>query len=566
MIENMENIHSNVDELSKFFNFFNKKEIKKNIHLDLKNVKNELEQIPVLTNDIKSLNIENKDLNTQYEEHKEISEKEKISLKSELEKRNELFTDLNIKHELISKLLAASSKNEGLKDFKKILKKDYLEFTKNVSSLSNEAEMYLSLKSIEKELELITADLKLQMKNTIAVGGGFSSGKSEFISSFFNNTKKLPIGMEPTTAIPTYVMKGNKQELKGCTNKGGSIKLQEIDKDIQLKLSHKFIKSFAFNLKEIMPFMVLETNLDYEYICFIDTPGYNPADADEGFTEDDIKTSKEFLSNATIFLWLIGADSNGTIPASDLDFLSELELDSKKVYVLFNKADLRSSSDIEDILDEIEDSLSDYDIEIVGLSAYSSINKEEYSYRKLPLLEFINNCNIESNVHKSLIERLYKVHRVYKYAMLKAIKEKEAIKSELHSASLDLLEEGFDDMTNPVYKRLDNLKKVFNIELHQNNLKELDKVIKNFKEAIDKVFKKESKIDLKDIKDDEIEINYDFTLDDISEEEIAELEKPELKKKKENIYNSDFGLKSENKSSSIEIVKAGGFFGMFGNK
>ena len=467
---------------------------------------------------------------------------------------------------MISKLLAASSKNEGLKDFKKILKKDYLEFTKNVSSLSNEAEMYLSLKSIEKELELITADLKLQMKNTIAVGGGFSSGKSEFISSFFNNTKKLPIGMEPTTAIPTYVMKGNKQELKGCTNKGGSIKLQEIDKDIQLKLSHKFIKSFAFNLKEIMPFMVLETNLDYEYICFIDTPGYNPADADEGFTEDDIKTSKEFLSNATIFLWLIGADSNGTIPASDLDFLSELELDSKKVYVLFNKADLRSSSDIEDILDEIEDSLSDYDIEIVGLSAYSSINKEEYSYRKLPLLEFINNCNIESNVHKSLIERLYKVHRVYKYAMLKAIKEKEAIKSELHSASLDLLEEGFDDMTNPVYKRLDNLKKVFNIELHQNNLKELDKVIKNFKEAIDKVFKKESKIDLKDIKDDEIEINYDFTLDDISEEEIAELEKPELKKKKENIYNSDFGLKSENKSSSIEIVKAGGFFGMFGNK
>ncbi len=524
MIKNIEKIYLNVDELSKFFNFLKKGEIKEDIHFNLKNVKKELEQIPVLSNDIKILNIEKEDLNTQYEEHKEKLEKENTSLKSELEESTESFIDLNIKHELISKLLAASSTNEGLFKFKNILKKDYLNFTKKVSSLSNEAEMYLSLKSIEKELQLITAYPKLYKKNTIAVGGGFSSGKSEFISSFFNDTQKLPIGLEPTTSIPTYVMKNDKQDLVGCTNNGGSIKLKKIDKEFQSKLSHKFIKSFDFNLKEIMPFMVLGTNLDYEHICFIDTPGYNPSDTNEGFTSEDIKTSKEFLSNASTFLWLIGADSNGTIPASDLDFLSELELENKKVYVLFNKADLRSSSDIEDILDEIEDSLDNYDIEIVGLSAYSSTNKEEYSYRKLPLLEFIDNCNIESKVHKSLIERLYKVHRVYKYAMLKAIKEKEAIKTELHSASLDLLEEGFDDITNPVYKRLDNLKKVFNIELHQNNLKELDKVIKNFKEAIDTVFEKESKINLKDIKDDEIEINYDFTLDDISEEEISELE------------------------------------------
>ena len=79
-----------------------------------------------------------------------------------------------------------------------------------------------------------------------------------------------------------------------------------------------------------MPFMILGTNIDYEHICFIDTPGYNPSDFHDGFTSEDVLTAKEFLNNASTFLWLIGADSNGTIPASDLDFLCNLDLEGKK--------------------------------------------------------------------------------------------------------------------------------------------------------------------------------------------------------------------------------------------
>ena len=135
----------------------------------------------------------------------------------------------------------------------------------------------------------------------------------------------------------------------------------------------------------------------------------------------------------------------------------------------------------------------------------------------------------------------------------KAIKEKEAIKSELHSASLDLVEEGVDNTSSPIYQRLDNLKCIFDIELHQENLKKLDEIIMNFKDAIDAVFEKESKINITDIEEDEIKINFDFTLDELPEEEIEELENQKLKiRTNDNDYVTPIGL-----------IKGGAFQNLF---
>ena len=38
----------------------------------------------------------------------------------------------------------------------------------------------------------------------------------------------------------------------------------------------------------------------YKDVCFIDTPGYNPSDTLEGFTEEDIDTAKEYLEQANV--------------------------------------------------------------------------------------------------------------------------------------------------------------------------------------------------------------------------------------------------------------------------
>jgi hypothetical protein len=515
MTKNIKIVEQKVDEVSSFFSIFKKSKIKEEINLTLNNINADLITIPILKTELNTTSTNYIAVKDEFKKHKNKTEKEINSL---IDKSNLLTTNLenttteyesvktefnthkdnsekeintlNTKHNLVSSLLTAKSTNEGLFLYKETLYKEFIDFANSESSLANEAEAFLQLQAIEKELELITAYPDLYKKNTIAVGGGFSAGKSEFISSFFNSDIKLPIGIEPTTAIPTYVMNNNDIELIGCSHKGGAVNLNEIDSDFQSKLSHNFIKSFNFNLKEIMPFMVLGTNINYEHICFIDTPGYNPSDVSDGYTSDDIGTAKEFLTNANTFIWLVGADVNGTIPSSDLDFLSNLNLEDKKLYVVLNKADLRSSDDIEDILEEIEETLDDYDIDAIGISAYSSINKKEYAFKNTPIDKFIDDCNIEAKIHKDLVLKLYEVYTMYKKALLTTIKEKNTVKSQLKSISLDLLQEGFDDTENKAFQRIDKLENFFTINEEEESLKLLEDVITKLKDAIDTVFQK----------------------------------------------------------------------------
>lgn len=523
-------IRDDIEELGSFFSFFKKGQLKKGIFSNLKDIESSLEEIPKLIDDLESNKKEYKDLGIQFDTYKndtEIKYNElEINFESYKKKADQLLADnelkikqiksklslIQSKQVLISNLLSAKSTNKGLEEYKKVLNSDFMEFANYEESLANEAEAILKLQAIEKELEVITAYPQLHKKNTVAVGGGFSAGKSEFISSFFNSGVKLPIGINPTTAIPTYVMNTDKNQVIACSSNGGIVDLRKIDDDFHSKISHDFIKSFDFNLKDIMPLMIVGTQIEQKNICFIDTPGYNPPNSDETYSEDDVNTAKEFLSNASAFIWLIGADANGTISSSDIDFLSELELENKDVYVVYNKADLRAQDDIEEVLEEIEESLDDYGIDCVGISAFSSLTKQEYAYKKQSLFDFINERDYESQVHANMVRKLYEVYTMYKRAILTNIKEKESIKSHIKSISLDMLEEGFDDLSKPAFQRLDKLSKIFDTKKQEQNLKTLDEVIQKLKKAIDQVFEYEIEIDFENILKDEIEIDFDFDI------------------------------------------------------
>jgi len=229
-------------------------------------------------------------------------------------KYKEKSIKLNIvqnKYDLVSSFLSAKhSKNIPLEKFKSLLAHDFIEFANNESSLAEEAKAILILQDVEKRLETITSFPSIFNKNIVAVGGGFSAGKSEFINSFFIDNKiKLPVGINPVTAIPTYITTGEKNLITGYSYKGGMV---ELSPTLYKQLSHDFIKSLGFNLKDIAPIMAIETPMkSYENICFIDTPGYNPSNT--GYTDSDSDTSKEYLEHADTLLWTIGIDTNGTI-------------------------------------------------------------------------------------------------------------------------------------------------------------------------------------------------------------------------------------------------------------
>lgn len=452
-----------IDEVGKFLKF-RKKEITESIKISLNDFSNNFNAL---------------------EEKLSLQKEETVSSQNKLQEVSSQLNVVENKYDLVSNFLKAEPlKNKELEEFKLLLTHDFIEFANNESALAEEAKAILLLQNVEKRLEKITSFPSIYNKNIVAVGGGFSAGKSEFINSFIIDKEiKLPVGINPVTAIPTYITVGKSNSIKGYSYKGGIV---ELSAQLYKQLSHDFIKSLGFNLKDIAPIMAIETPMEsYENICFIDTPGYNPSNT--GYTDSDEDTSKEYLEHANTLLWTIGIDTNGTIPVSDLDFLENISLEDKKIYIIANKADLRSSDDVEDILDVFEEILDEYDIEYEGISAFSSINKEERTYRKESLFEFLEQVNSPVEIQKSILFELNSVFEMYKNAIHEQISWTKSIQSNFKSLELDLLEISIDE-SDKANQRLEKMKDLFKTSHLKKQLKELEELKEKMTQSVKEVF------------------------------------------------------------------------------
>ncbi len=238
---------------------------------------------------------------------------------------------LKERYDLIARILNAKMENKGLEEYQCILDNEFLEFASGVDSLKEKEIALLELQEIKKELQLVASYPSLFQKSMVAVGGGFSAGKSSFLNNVLG--LKLPVGLDKTTAIPTYCLKGEREVLMGRSQNGGVVELP------YLTFDHKFLDSLGFNIKEIMPSMLLSApSVLFEFLCFIDTPGYNPSN--QGYTGGDRQASKEYLNHAKHILWFISCERGG-IEKSDLDYLQELYEEGKQVFIVLNKADLK---------------------------------------------------------------------------------------------------------------------------------------------------------------------------------------------------------------------------------
>ncbi len=277
---------------------------------------------------------------------------------------------LKERYDLIARILNAKTNNEGLEEYQSILNNEFLEFASGVDSLKEKEIALLMLQEIQKELQLVASYPSLFQKTIVAVGGGFSAGKSTFLNNLLGLKLKLPEHIDPTTAIPTYCLKGKKEVLMGFSQNGGMVELPH------LKFDHQFLESLGFNLKEIMLFMLLSApSVPFEFLCFIDTPGYNPGN--QGYTGGDKQASKESLKHAKRILWLISCERGG-IESDDLEFLQELYEEGKQVFIVLSRADRHTKSQLEVVAIKIRGTLKDNGIEFLGICAYSARRYQEY--------------------------------------------------------------------------------------------------------------------------------------------------------------------------------------------
>ena len=497
----LEKTYRQLHEVSKFIKFGRKNIISsiKDSLVEFEDSYKSLEsKVSLMKNEIKVLEVEKESQSNsifRLEENEKLLNEQLLTKRNSLEDLQKTHKMLSTKYELVSSILAAkNSGNKAMERFSSLLNNEFMTFANEESSLQEEAKAILILQSIEKQLQLMLSFSGTSNKNMIAVGGGFSTGKSEFLNSFFKDKSvQLSIGIKPVTAIPTYIMAGSSSVIKGYSHQGGAI---DIAPDLYKLLSHDFVKSFNFNLKDIMPVMAIETPIEhFDKICFIDTPGYNPSNT-EAFTDQDFSTAQEYLKQSNVLLWLIGLDTNGTIPSSDLDFIKKSSLEEKKLYIVANKADLRSEEDLEEILDIFEEILDDHDIDYEGISAYSSVHKKEIFNRKISLFDFLTQENNQVEVYKQILEELYSVFDMYQHAINDEIKWTKNIQSSFKSLELDLLQSGYEMNDDIVNNRLDKMRSMFGVKKLENQLKDLEIIKKMMLQSLQEVFGSTNIIDI----------------------------------------------------------------------
>ncbi|RVY79753.1 ATPase [Helicobacter pylori] len=395
---------------------------------------------------------------------------------------------LKERYDLIARILNAKTNNEGLEEYQSILDNEFLEFASGVDSLKEKEIALLTLQEIKKELQLVASYPSLFQKTIVAVGGGFSVGKSTFLNQLLGLKLKLPEDMNPTIAIPTYCLKGKKEVLMGFSQNGGMVELPH------LAFDHQFLNSLGFNLKEIMPFMLLSApSVPFEFLCFIDTPGFNSAK--QGYTDGDKQTSKESLKHAKHILWLISCERGG-IESDDLEFLQELYKEGKQVFIVLSRADRRTKSQLEEVAKQIKETLKDQGIEFLGICTYSATRYQEIkefsekSHVFNSLEKFLMKLNQRSEKQNEILESLYEVHSMYERAIKQDANRFKRYQSELRSVRLDLMQKGFDDFSDKIFRRIEILEKEFAEQERskRESLVQLNQVINLFKGSVDKVF------------------------------------------------------------------------------
>lgn len=237
-------------------------------------------------------------------------------------------------------------------------------------------ELYTDFKSeYEKFRDFILYD-KLIGKNIVALGGGFSSGKSSFLNALMGKMV-LPADIDPSTSVPTYIVSGDKHNVMGINVFDAKVFMQP--RDIK-KIAHGFGEvedddnetvTDAVTLGHVLENIFFSTPLHkFENIAFLDTPGYSKPDSEKYSAKTDEQIARGQLNSSNYILWFVQADA-GTITEEDIKFIKTLREDIPKL-IIVNKADKKNLSDLTDIIAKIKFTLDMKGIRYVDVFAFTS--------------------------------------------------------------------------------------------------------------------------------------------------------------------------------------------------
>ncbi|WP_462409385.1 dynamin family protein [Neobacillus sp. Marseille-QA0830] len=277
---------------------------------------------------------------------------------------------------LISNLLQTKQTSTELKRamhrLERLIQVDFRKFAGKFD-MEDEIAVYQKLLQIVDKIKEINRIQILNRKNFLAIGGGFSAGKSKFLNSIIG-TELLPEDQTPTTSIPTYMMKGT-EKLSAYTFRN---QVLDIDQEALKALSHEFYNRYKISFSKILKNINVQTPyFPYENLILLDTPGYTKAESYKSESNTDEHIAREQLRIADFIIWLIDID-DGVITDKDLEFIAKLRANVPILFV-FNKADIKPESQVKEIVINAKNIIYSKGLNVFGVTAYSSLEQKEYT-------------------------------------------------------------------------------------------------------------------------------------------------------------------------------------------
>lgn len=259
----------------------------------------------------------------------------------------------------------------ALTQLEKIIREDLPELARQ-GSPANVADI---LRAFEAELARFRDFCEfplLASKSVVAVGGAFSAGKSSFINRLIK-TKCLATEVDPTTSLPTYVLRGKPGIMALNTyNRAVSITPEEF-----ATLTHDEKQLYGSQVSRLLQsaFVTLP-EFSWQNLTLLDTPGYTKSEDEGRGTRTDANLAKAQLNSANYIIWAMSAES-GTISEEDLIFLASLKRDIPKLVVV-TRADKRDQEDIDNVVALVCHTLANRGIEVLDVVPYSNRKKRLY--------------------------------------------------------------------------------------------------------------------------------------------------------------------------------------------
>ena len=268
---------------------------------------------------------------------------------SELEKQ---FT-------LVKKLIAVKTEKNELLDeahkIEEIIKTD-LPKELEMEAPPDLPALCFDLQEVYEQFEDFLVFQDMIGKKIVALGGGFSTGKSSFLNNLMGKTAegqvRLPTDTAASTSVPTYLMHADGEESIRAINLFDS-RITDLTTDDVGILAHGFEEksNLGVSLGQLIQRMFISTpRQPYAHIVFLDTPGYSKPDNKDYSARTDEQIAKEQLNHSDFIFWFV----NGSVlPQTDIDFLKQLDTHIPKAIIL-NKADKVLSHGIEEYHKTIE--------------------------------------------------------------------------------------------------------------------------------------------------------------------------------------------------------------------